>query len=119
MFWSKCHGPWDAAVKGSPTITATVITAFRDEVALYNGKNSLIILWDFKTFENSHNIPELIATSNEIGYPIKLTALGLIMHTAPRTIRAYDHHVPLGRPSDGILRGAPKAIILRGYSSMP
>ena len=45
----------------------------------------------------------------KLGYPVKLAALGISMHTAPRTIRAYDHHVPMGRPSKWIIAGCTQS----------
>ena len=103
------HGPWDAAVRGSSALRAAIFTAFGDEVAQYNGKRITKILWDFEKFYDSLSIPRLIAKCLTLGYPVKLAALGIIMHTAPRTIRAYDHHVMMGRPSNGIIAGCTQS----------
>ena len=50
-----------------------------------------------------------IIKSNELGYPTKLAALGLTMHTAPRMLKAYEHYLPVGIPSNGIIAGCTQS----------
>ena len=51
----------------------------------------------------------MIGKCRVIGYPVKVTALGLIMHSAPRRIRAHDHHIPVGRPYNGTIAGGTQS----------
>ena len=66
--------------------------------------------WDYEKFYDSLSLPKFMGDCRDIGYLVKLIVLGLIMHSAPRTIRAYDHHLPLGRPIRRINQKAAKLV---------
>ena len=119
--WTKCRrpymrsweilrkGPWDAAVRGSSALRAAVLTAFGDEMAHYTGQEVAKILWDMEKFYDSLDICKLIDRANYLGYPSKLIAMGMIMHMAPRVIRAYEHHMEVGLPANGIIAGCTQS----------
>ena len=108
--WEYEHkGPWDAAVRGSSALRAALLTAFGDEVATYSGLQVAKVLWDFEKFYDTISIDKLISKCNELRYPVKLTALGLMMHTAPRMLKAYDHYAMVGTPANGIIAGCTQS----------
>ena len=90
-------GPWDAAVRGSSALRAAILTAFADEMGTYSGLEVAKVLWDLEKFYDTINIKKIVAKCDMCRYPIKLTALGLIMHTAPRMLKAYDHYLLVAR----------------------
>ena len=102
-------GPWDAAVRGSSALRAAILTAFADEMGTYSGLEVAKVLWDLEKFYDTINITKLVRKCGECRYPIKLTALGLIMHTAPRMLKAYDHYMMVGLPANGIIAGCTQS----------
>ena len=108
--WEAEHkGPWDAAVRGSSALRAAILTTFGDEVAQYSGQEVAKILWDYEKFYDTLNIAKLIEKCRAVQYPVKLAALGVLMHSAPRIIRAYDHHINVGIPHNGIIAGCTQS----------
>ena len=72
-------------------------------------------------FYDSLDICKLIDRANYLGYPSKLIAMGMVMHMA-RVIRAYEHHMEVGLPSNGIIAGCIQsnhfARIFGSYSTL-
>ena len=66
-------------------------------------------MWDFEKFYDTISIDKLISKCNELRYPVKLTALGLMIHTAPRMLKAYDHYAMVGIPANGIIAGCTQS----------
>ena len=78
-------------------------------MAHYTGQEVAKILWDMEKFYDSLDICKLIDRANYLGYPSKLIAMGMIMHMAPRVIRAYEHHMEVGLPANGIIAGCTQS----------
>ena len=49
--WEKdTAGSWDAAVKGSSALRASILSQMRDEIAVARGDDTLTVLWDMEKF---------------------------------------------------------------------
>ena len=56
-------------------------------------------------FYDNIDVIKLIEEIGETNYPIKVAALGIQMHMAPRVIKAYDCHCDTENPSNSIIAG--------------
>ena len=102
-------GGWDAAVKGSSALRASILSQLRDEVAIANGDDTLTILWDMEKFYDNICIARLLREACRLRYPMLVLRLGIIMHMAPRLLRTYNFIPGLVQPRNGIIAGCSQS----------
>ena len=80
-----------------------------DEVANLEHKQVIKLLWDLEKFYDNISIPILLERCAELEYPLVIYALGILMHMAPRIIKAHDCYMMVGIPFNGIIAGCTQS----------
>ena len=62
-------GSWNAAVKGSAALRASILGLLQDEVAVCRGRNTLTTLRDEEKVDGNIDILKFINKSTEVEYP--------------------------------------------------
>ena len=81
-------GFWDAAVAGSSALRAALMRRLSDEVAHELQRPAASVLWDIEKFYDSVVLSRLIASAEELLYPLPLLCVGVQVHMGPRYIRS-------------------------------
>jgi hypothetical protein len=80
------HG--DSALRGKRPADETARRMVRVEVAALTGRHVGLVLWDMAKFFDSLDTAVLVDSAERLGFPMDQLALGLILHKAPRALRA-------------------------------
>ncbi len=67
---------------------AAILTTFNDEVAYTKGLYTVKIHWDMEKFYDNVDTNKLVTKIVELDYPLVVGALGMMMHMAPRVVKA-------------------------------
>ena len=114
----KKHEFWDTAVTGSSPLQATYRRLCMDETAVLQKASVASCLWDMAKFYDSIDWRVLAVQAPKHGYPIRVLAIGMIVHASPRMLK--DRHA-VSLPCQafaGIMAGTRKPTRLRNVSSM-
>jgi len=99
-------GFWDTAIAGSSALMAALRRRLADEVSVELGQPAATLFWDIQKFYDSVVPHKLIEQASGLQYPPLLLYLGLVVHAAPRFIRASTGCVSLGCvPDTSIIAG--------------
>ena len=83
----KRHGFWDTAIKGSSPLHATYRHLCMGETSAIQGMSVASCLWDMAKFYDSIDWRVLATQAPKHGYPIRVLAIGMIVHTSPRMLK--------------------------------
>ena len=78
---------YDTACKGSSAQVAALSRNLLAEVAKFNGLHSLSVFNDFHNFFDTIDLRILIKSLLKLSYPLRLAALALQQHSAPRVLK--------------------------------
>ena len=98
-------------MRGSAALRAAIISIFNDEVAVLSGIDVAKILWDMAKFYDNIDICKLIDFGLELDYDSRMLILGVMMHMAPRVLKAYDQYTQCEMPNNGIIAGCTQSNI--------
>ncbi len=56
-----------------------------------------------------HWSPQGLPRATELDYPIRMLALGMIMHMAPRVVTCHGSYQVVGLPANGIIAGCTQS----------
>ena len=77
---------WDAAVKGSSALRATMLQKLMQEVATEEEWIRVSLLWDLEKFYDNISLEKLADAALANGYPADLLTIGLRCYTGPRLL---------------------------------
>jgi hypothetical protein len=78
----------DSAMRGKKPADETARRLMRVEVAALLGRHVAMVLWDMAKFFDSMDTQVLIESAERLDFPRDQLALGLMLHKAPRVVRA-------------------------------
>ena len=86
-----------------------MVGAIFDEISVATNQFVGSVLWDMEKFYDNIDIVKLVRFATRLSYPVRLKALGLIMHMAPRLIRAGESYAYARLPTNGIIAGCSQS----------
>jgi hypothetical protein len=96
-------------MRGNSALLSALAGALFDEVCFQLGYDVTTTLWDMEKFYDNIDITKLMKIADDLGYPVRLSALGLAMHMAPRAVRAGDAVSIIVENSRGIIAGCSQS----------
>jgi len=112
--WDEAtHKFWDTAVKGSSPLKATLLRTILDEISVQGDGikkgHAAYVLWDMAKFYDTVRWSHLADSALRLGYPSKILAIGLMVHSAPRMVRVRGGVSNPRTATAGILAGDSQA----------
>ncbi len=109
--WEAEHiGFWDTAVKNSSALRAALLRLLYQELAIGEGLDLALLLWDLEKFYDSISLLCLVKLSLKLDYPLELLHLGSLIHISPRVLKASRFFGEVLVPGNGILAGCTQVI---------
>ena len=95
--------------KGSSALRSALYSLYHDEVMHYSSYEEAGLLFDMEKFYDNVDIAMLVDKAIELEYPIRIFALGIQMHMAPRGVKCYNTHPGSDIPRNGIIAGCTQS----------
>ena len=94
-------GFWETAVRGSSALRAALVRMVKSDIYMERGMAVVEILWDMEKFYD---------TGVELGFPLRLLCLGIMIHRTPRVLRARGEFGGAVAPHRSILAGCMQSV---------
>ena len=91
---------YDSAQRGSSALQSALYKSLMAEMAHFNHQESIMLLADYEKFVDTVDLPLLIQSFIDTGYPLHQANMSIQQHIAPRVIKAEgcsSQPIPINR----------------------
>jgi hypothetical protein len=106
----KACGFWDRAIAGSSALQAALARELRHEIAHHVGACTGGVYFDMAKFYDSLQVDIVLEKAASLGFPPLVLYLALMVHMAPRILRAGQEYSDPVYPASSILAGCGMSV---------